>query len=207
MGLFGVDALPTFDQAAEFGVAAIPGVGQYIGQKQTNAANRDLAEMANQANITTAREQMAFEERMSNTAHQREVEDLKKAGLNPILAANKGASTPSGAAGQSTAAKMENPARGVSDSVINAIATAMGAMKTAADTDVAKAQARNLDADTYKKGVDTEVNKRNIPESDLKNKIYEWAKRQFQSVSSKASKMRSEYEKDKKFISPKGGLR
>lgn len=54
---------------------------------------------ANKASARQSAAQMDFQERMSTSAHQREVGDLRAAGLNPILSGTggRGASSPAGA--------------------------------------------------------------------------------------------------------------
>lgn len=101
---------------------AIGAVAGLIGSRSTNSAqdarqvnvqdfnsqeaqvNRDWS--ANQAAITRD-----YQERLSNSAYQRAVSDMRAAGINPMLAYSQGgASVPVGATGASSAASAPSPA-------------------------------------------------------------------------------------------------
>lgn len=73
------------------------------------AANIYGTVMGNKWGRDAANTSMEWQEHMSNTAHQREVKDLQKAGLNPLLSVNSGASTGSGGMSNPQAPQIDMP--------------------------------------------------------------------------------------------------
>lgn len=111
--------------ALGFGASVGAGAPSYFGQRE-----------ANKKNVQIAREQMDFQERMSNTAYRRAAYDLEQAGFNPILAARSGASTPSGASAT------------VSNELGPAVSSALDARRAIAEIKNLNAQNSKIYADT-----------------------------------------------------------
>lgn len=131
----------------------IGGALGYLGAKDTNKTNKGISARQMAFSKEEAATNRAFQERMSSTAKQREVADLRKAGLNPILAAKGGASTPGGA----VAAAAGIPA--------------INEMEAGISSAVAAQQLKLLKAQTKKVDAEGEVVRAGVPTANAKESV------------------------------------
>lgn len=161
--------MPLFAAAAIAGAAAIG----YAGTQATNKANAALTETGREFNAEEALKQRDFNsaeaakqrewsERLSNTAYQRGMVDMRTAGLNPVLAAHHGgASTPSGASASGVAASGPPPIP-----ALNKLGSAVASAQAAQSLLQTKAQTENIEAQTRNTEVDTRQREATFIDSD-----------------------------------------
>lgn len=157
-------AIGAVNPIAAVGTALMGGALGLQGSREANLANSDNAYRTQE-----------FQREMSNTAYVRAANDLSNAGFNKLLATGAQASTPSGAT-----ATAENTMGGLQTAARDAISSALTLRKQNAEIQnldannkLQNAQAKQADTQAIKNTVDAEVGRKGIPESEIKNDIYD----------------------------------
>lgn len=133
-------------------MAAIAAFAPIVGSLISGAASLFGGSERNDEANSAAYAQQEFQRYMSNTAHQREVADLRAAGLNPMLTGKyQGASTPQGA--------MAIP----QDRVTPAVNSAVSAATTAANLELLKAQTQKTKNEAEESITRSQVNLSQVP--------------------------------------------
>lgn len=141
-----------------------------LGSSMASASSDRAAELAYQSqqetnalNFQMFRQNQQWQEKMANTAHQREVRDLREAGLNPILSATGGSgaatpnlATPTAVSPGSPVADKAAIYMGMANALTQSISSATDAAEKLANLDFTLEKSRQT-----RKVTDTEVGNRN----------------------------------------------
>lgn len=186
-------------------------LGSYLGQREANQTNRDIASQTTSANMAEAHRNREFQREMSNTAFQRQREDLRAAGLNPLLMSGmSGASTPSGSAGSAVSTSVESTMKGIPDAVQAGIALhnqQLATAKQGAEIGLMRDQQALTKAQAGKAYMETKAISKDIPKSDLINSVYDWGKNKFKQLEQDAAKFENPFTAPspniQKYVDPK----
>lgn len=109
------------------------------------------ASSANRAAKAAARRQMDFQERMTRNRYRYTMQDMRAAGLNPILAYQQGG----GAAPAGASYSPANIGAGVAPALQGGVSSAISAVRARQQLKLMDAQIRNVHQDTKKKREET----------------------------------------------------
>jgi len=146
MKIFGID-----DMLVGAAISGLGSLGTNLfnsgNVEATNAANAANVRATNEANAQQAQLNRDFQERMSSSAYQRGMADMKSAGLNPILAYQKGgASSPSGSQAAMTSPTVQ-PYR-AENSVGEALNSALAVRRSGQEIKNMQQTEQNIKTDT-----------------------------------------------------------
>lgn len=129
------------------GAGLFSGLGSFFGGTETAKTS------AAAARENTAK-QIAWERERATNAHQWEIADLEKAGLNKVLTTNGSGATTSGITPQMPdTTGIKEAYSGIGNILLNAVNSAQQIQRTSEEISQIKAQTANLDADSNLKGL------------------------------------------------------